>query len=356
MTVSLCVVAYNEEKFLGRLLDNITKQTYPHELTEIVLINSMSTDNTIKIMNDFQNSDHDFKNVVIADNISRIQAAGWNEAIMSANEEVIVRIDAHAYMPPNFIENRMKNIELGEFVAGGPCSSIYENDDSWGNLLLKTDNSMFGSGINVCRRGIKKNYVNTMSHTAYRREVFAKVGGFNENLARTEDNEVHYRIRQAGYKLCFDPEAVSYQYARSSLKRMINQKFGNGYWIGLTLGVCPGCISVFHLVPCAFVLGIILTAFLSCFGIWQLASLMWGLYALFAVGNTVITAINDGFHLFTPVMPIIFLLLHVSYGLGTLKGIFEMPFKRKQLKACDRIEEVKEYVKKSLEIGCEENV
>ena len=106
-------------------------------------------------------------------------------------------------------------------------------------MLLQVENSLFGSSINSSRRSEEKAYVKTMFHAAYRREVLDKVGLFNEQLLRTEDNEFHYRIREAGYKLCYDPSFGSYQYARSDFKRMVKQKYGNGYWIGLTLKVCP---------------------------------------------------------------------------------------------------------------------
>ena len=102
-----------------------------------------------------------------------------------------------------------------------------------------------------------------MFHAAYRREVFEKVGLFNENLGRTEDNEMHYRIRKAGYRLCYDPQIHSWQYVRSSVPGMMKQKYGNGEWVARTLGVCPGCLSIYHFVPFAFVLAIIVTTILA---------------------------------------------------------------------------------------------
>ncbi len=85
-----------------------------------------------------------------------------------------------------------------------------------------------------------------------RRSVF-----FSENLLRTEDNEMHYRIREVGFKLCYDPRIVSYQYARSSFSKMLKQKYANGYWIGLTLKICPKCISLYHLIPFLFVSAVV---------------------------------------------------------------------------------------------------
>ncbi len=91
----------------------------------------------------------------------------------------------------------------------------------------------------------------SMFHAAYRRKVFETIGGFDERLARTEDNEIHYRMRKAGFKLCFDPEIISYQHIRPDLGKMLKQKYANGYWIGLTTG---GAHRAFPVSFCAICL------------------------------------------------------------------------------------------------------
>lgn len=319
--LSIGIIAYNEEAFLPNLLDDMKAQKYPHELMEILLIDSCSTDGTKAVMEKFQKENHDFYNIQVLDNPKKIQAAGWNVAIQNFTGDVLARIDAHTKVMPEYSLNVMKDIKDGEMVVGGVRPAIIEKDTSWANVLLQVENSLFGSSINSSRRSEEKAYVKTMFHAAYRREVLDKVGLFNEKLLRTEDNEFHYRIREAGYKLCYDPSIVSYQYARSDFKRMVKQKYGNGYWIGLTLKVCPGCISLYHLVPFAFVVAILLTTILSLFGVWQLSALMWGLYGLFAITNTILSGIQNGFYLQHLIMPVLFLILHVSYGIGSFFGV-----------------------------------
>lgn len=196
-----------------------------------------------------------------------------------------------------------------------------KKDTPWSNVLLQVENSLFGSSINSSRRSREKTYVKTMFHAAYRREVFDKVGLFNERLLRTEDNEFHYRIRKAGYKLCYDPTIISYQYARSSFKNMVKQKYSNGYWIGLTVKVCPGCISFYHLIPFAFIIGIIVTSLLMLNGKEMLGIVMWMLYGMFAICNTIFSGINSGFYVQNLLMPFMFLILHISYGIGTFVGL-----------------------------------
>jgi len=85
----------------------------------------------------------------------------------------------------------------------------------------------------------------------YKREVLEKVGFFNEKLLRTEDNEFHYRIRKAGYKLCYDDDIISYQHTRNSLSKMIKQKKANGMWIGLTtvVSIFAALLTIESLFP-----------------------------------------------------------------------------------------------------------
>ena len=326
LKLSVCIIAYNEENFLPRLLEDIKKQEYPHEFTEVVLIDGMSEDKTKTIMEAFKTEDNGFYNVQVLDNPARIQAAGWNVAIKNFTGDVLSRIDAHTHIPSDFSRKVMADIEQGENVVGGKRPCLVESDSKWSKMLLSTENALFGSSINSSRRSESKTYIKTMFHASYRREVFDKVGLFNEKLIRTEDNEMHYRIRQAGFRLLYDPEIVSYQYARSSLKRMIKQKFGNGYWIGLTVKVCPGCLSLYHFIPFVFVLAIIATSVIAASGFPWLSLLMWALYWLFAFVSMVIAMINDGFSFAMLLMPFIFLILHVSYGTGTIAGLLD--FKR----------------------------
>ena len=332
MTVSLCVVAYNEEHHLPRRLHDLKKQTYHHEMIQIVLIDGNSTDRTKQIMQQFAQKESTFCDVQVLDNPQRVQAAGWNIAIAAATGDVIIRIDAHTHIPAEFTAKNMALQESGEYVTGGIRPCLIDAPTPWKKTLLAVENSMFGSSISKGRKNTNSGYVKSMFHAAYRREVFEKAGTFNPQLLRTEDNEMHYRIREAGYKLYCDPQIISYQYARSNFRKMVKQKYENGYWIGLTLGVCPGCISLFHLVPMFFVLGIAFTTVLAFCSYWQFALIMWAAYLAFVLMGTVCTILNGEGNRWTFLMPVLFLAVHISYGIGTLAGIIKMPWLRNKLR------------------------
>ena len=324
MLVSFCVIAYNEEKALDSLFKDIIAQDYPHGNIEVILVNAMSTDQTRRKMEHFSEEDHGFRRVVVLDNAKKIQAAGWNVAITASKGDIILRIDAHTMIPHDFVSKNVQCILSGENVTGGRRPNVVEEETPWKHTLLLAESSMFGSSIAPYRKGNHKTYVKSVFHGAYRKEVFEKAGLFNESLGRTEDNEMHYRIRKAGYRLCYDPQIHSWQYVRSSVPGMMKQKYGNGEWVARTLGVCPGCLSIYHFVPFAFVLAIIVTTILAAVKKPFLAITMWITYWCGAIGMAVLAVKNEAKHICQLLLPGIFFLLHLSYGVGSVVGMTKM--------------------------------
>ena len=351
MIVSLCMIAYNEAEALDGVLRDFQLQDYPHELIEIVLVDSMSTDATGAKMERFKNTDYGFRNVAIVQCAKKNQAFSWNAALMTTTGDVIIRVDAHARIPRNFVSRNVYNLNQGENVVGGGRPNITSDVSSWKLTLLAAEDSLFGSSVASYRRPpTQKEYLDSLFHAAYRREVIQKVGGFNENLGRTEDNEFHYRIRKAGYKLCCCPDIISYQHSRNNLKDMIRQKYSNGRWIGLTLSECPGCLSYFHFAPFAFVMMIILCSIIAALGFPILLYTLLIVYGMFDIVNAVGCFTMKNLQPQFALLPIIFPILHVSYGVGTIVGLIQIPFWQKKIKnshAKEHIEKVKRKIAKN---------
>lgn len=331
MIVSFAIVAYNEENVLPRLLVNLIEQDYPHNKIEVLLIDSMSTDGTRKLMEDFAAEDNGFLSVRVFENPKNLIPCGHNIALDNYTGDALVRIDAHATMPSDFISKNVEVLKIGEMASGGRRPNIIDGTSPWKETLLTAEQSMFGSSIAPYRNSEKNMYATSLFCGMYRREVYDKVGRYNELLPRSEDNDMTYRIRQAGFKLCYSPDIVFYQHTRSTLLKMLRQKYLNGYWIGKTMGVSPKCFSIFHFVPFVFVLGIIATTLFSVFGLPILSYLMWGAYCLLIFGISVIETVKKPL-LTNIALPAIFFLLHFSYGIGTLFGLIVMPFWLRKVK------------------------
>ena len=322
MLVSVVVGLLNEEKFLPRLIEDFKKQTYNHNEIELIFIDGMSKDDSWKILEDFKNSNHDFYDVVLLKNPKVILSAGMNVGIKAARGECILKVDCHSHITDNFIENNVKIIEEGEDVCGGPRPNIIENADNFSKTLLLVEENMFGSGIADYRKKTTKKYVSSVFQGMYKKSIFDKIGSLDEKVGRVEDNELHYRIRKNGYKIRYSNDILSYQYTRPTLKRMLKQKYSNGYWIGKVSHVYPKAFSIFHFVPLAFVLAIIFSLCMipitSIFII-----LLSSVYFLFTILITIMTIINNKFNITILLMPIILFLIHVYYGVGTLVGLIK---------------------------------
>ena len=156
----------------------------------------------------------------------------------------------------------------------------------------------------------------------YHKDVIDKVGYFDEKLVRTEDNEFHYRIRKNGFKIWYDTSIESFQYIRPTYSKMLKQKYGNGYWIGLTSHVCRECLSLFHFVPGIFVstlLTTILVAGVSALPLFLLVSV----YLLAIIGLSIFEISTHPFHITRLLIPAMMISVHFSYGIGTIRGWIE---------------------------------
>ena len=348
MIVSLCMIAYNEANAIDGLFKDISLQEYPHEKIEVVFVDSMSTDATHDKMEEFKNTDYGFLDVKIVRCEKHNQAYSWNAALKTATGDLIIRVDAHARIPNNFVSRNVYNIRRGENVVGGGRPNISSNVSSWKLTLLAAEDSLFGSSIAGYRRpASEKEYMDSLFHAAYKREAIRKVGGFNEDLGRTEDNEFHYRIRQAGYKLCCCPDIISYQHSRNTLKNMVRQKYANGKWIGLTVSVCPGCLSSFHFAPFLFVIALLFCIVSAALGQPLMLYILLALYGMFDFVNSVSCFAMKNIQPQFLLLPLIFPLLHISYGLGTIVGLAQIPFWLRKIKnspAKQHIEEVKQKI------------
>lgn len=352
MRVSLCTIAYNEESVLNGLFRDFSEQSYPHNKIEIILVDNASTDGTKQMMQEFANTDYGFESVKLVDSTNKNQATAWNEALMQATGDIIIRVDAHSKIPRHFVAKNVFEISEGEDIVGGGRPNTTDGMSNWKFTLLAAEESLFGSSVADYRRAPgQKIYLDSLFHAAYKREVFEKVGGFNEDLGRTEDNELHYRMRMAGYRFCCCPEIISFQHTRNTLRKMIKQKYGNGYWIGLTTGVCFKCLNYFHFIPFVFVCALIFSLLLwIIFGQPVLFAVIIAMYLMFNLVNTVgCLMLKKPPNLMFLLLPFIFPVLHISYGIGTMVGLIKMPFWKKKLSntSQERIEMVKQAITKN---------
>ena len=182
----------------------------------------------------------------------------------------------------------------------------------------------FGIGGASYRVGAAEGYADEVPFGSYPRKVIDEVGGMREDLARGEDNEFYSRIKKAGYKIYLDPKAVITYYARDTFKGNMKQMYANGVSIGKLLFIDRESVGLRHLVPLAFVISLIGSFILGCiwtplFGLFGLAL---GTYLLADIAATISACRKFGWK-YLLVLPLLFFLVHVSYGWGTIIGILK---------------------------------
>ena len=148
------------------------------------------------------------------------------------------------------------------------------------------------------------------------------MGLYDERLRRTEDNDMHYRMRKAGYRFFFSPDIVSWHAARKTLRGQLSQKWGNGYWIGRTMRIQPRCFAPRHLVPALFVLALIVLALLCPLSPLPLTAmlLLYGALDVLYAAKAALEA-PCGKLLTFICLPFLFPVVHIVYGTGTLCGL-----------------------------------
>ena len=317
--ISFIVVAYNAAQSLDALLGDLLSQTIAPEQLEALLVDSASTDNTAQIMRHFA-ARAPFE-VKLLENPKRWLASGINVALRAATGDAVIRLDAHARMPKDFLQKNLDALARGEDIVGGSvCGAPPET--AWEAVTRALDTSRFCGGAAPFRNGGEARYVDTLAYALYRREVYDRVGLYDERLRRTEDNDMHYRMRKAGYRFYFSPDIVSWHAARKTLRGQLSQKWGNGYWIGRTMRIQPRCFAPRHLVPALFVLALIVLALLCPLSPLPLATMLL-LYGALDVLYAAKAALEEprGRLLTFICLPFLFPVVHIVYGTGTLCGL-----------------------------------
>lgn len=322
--VTAMIVVRNEEKYIEKCLKSLLEQEY--ENYEILVVDGESTDKTLEKIDSIIKK-YNKISLKVLKNEKRILASGWNIGIKNARGEYVVRIDAHSYVEKDFL---LKNVETllevekyGVVCVGGTLTTSSLTNK--GKVIATILSSPFGVGNSRFRYSNKREYVDTVAFGLYKKEIFKKVGLFDENLKRNQDNDMHRRIREVGGKFYLNPDIKSTYYCRDSIFGMLKQAYLNGKWNIITFYKSKDSLAIRHLIPLCFVLGIIF-----CLGAGYYYSIFWkillGVLTIhFVLG--LYSGINKkvrGTSML--ILPICYLMLHVSYGIGSLFAIIKLPY------------------------------
>ena len=319
--VSIIIPCRNEEKYIRKCLDSLLQQDYPKEKLEILVIDGASEDRTREIIQEYAQKHPLIK---FLENPQKFTPFGLNIGIKEAQGEVIIRIDAHSVCEKDYVSKCLEYLE--EYKAdnvGGVMKTLPGKDTLVAKAIALSLSYPFGVGRAYFRIGSKEpREVDTVLGGCYRKEIFEKIGYFNENLPRGQDMEFNLRLKRFGGKILLVPEIKSSYYARSDFKSFWHHSVMDGVKLIYPLEFGVVIFSWRHLVPLAFVLSLIsfgLLAFFSLKFLWFL-----GLYLLINLyfSAKISFAKKDFRYLF--LIPIAFAILHIGYGLGSVYGLLKL--------------------------------
>lgn len=321
-TVSIVIPVYNEEKYIEGLINSLLKQDYDKEKIEIIFVDGNSSDKTVEIINKkLANEKLQYR---VMSNPKKITPKSVNMGIKEAQNDIIIRLDAHSEYPINYITKCVYYINNTDADNVG-CLFKAEGKTKIGKAIANVVSSKFGVGNSGFRIKENSGYVDTVPFGTFRKELFDKIGYFNEELIRSEDNEFNYRIRKNGGKVYLFNETEIIYYPRDTIYKLMKMGFQNGEWATYTGYIIPGTMGIRHFIPLLFVLGLIAGIIITALHLKALTIAFFSVLAIYFIIDLLFTlksVIKDGIEQL--ICFIIYPLFHISYGIGSIFGIFKI--------------------------------
>ena len=321
---SIIVPCYNERRTVHLLLDALYTQTYPRSAMEVLIADGGSTDGTPAAIQAWQQQHPDLA-IRIVDNPARIIPAALNAAINASHGDIIVRLDAHSKPNPDYVQRAVTAVLEGRGQNVGGVWDIQPSSNAWiARSIAAAAGHPIGVGDARYRYSDQPGFVDTVPFGAFKRELIAQVGMFDETLLTNEDYEFNTRIRQAGGKIWLDPQIRSVYYARQDLGALARQYWRYGYWKVHMLRRYPGTIRWRQALPPLFVAGLIVLILLSLlFRPARIAlAVIVLVYALVLIlTGAQLAAKHKDLALWLGV-PLAIACMHFAWGTGFLWGVF----------------------------------
>lgn len=320
--ISIIVPCYNEVRFIKKLLQNIIDQDYPKEGVEVFVIDGISNDGTREVIAGFIEA---YSYIHLLNNENRYVSFALNKGISNSTGEIIIRMDAHAEYPHDYISRLVQSlVQLNADNVGGSWITMPGNSTIKSLAIASAISSPFGVGNAHYRLNIKTvRQVDTVPFGCYRREVFDRIGLFDEELLRNQDDEFNTRLIKNGGKIFLIPDIKINYYARTSVKSIRTMFYQYGLFKPLANMKVGRPATLRQFIPPLFVLFLILGTIGSLFikSISLITLIFITFYLLIDLIFSLTISVKHSQPLLIIYLPWIFLIIHISYGFGYLMGI-----------------------------------
>lgn len=317
--VSVVIPLYNEADHIEGCLNAVLSQDYPRDKLEIHVVDGNSEDGSADLVRErFVDRGEP---VVLHDNPQRKTARALNIGLRAATGEVVIILGAHTEINPYFIHRNIKNLrQPGVACSGGTQINVGQTakQASIGAAMSHP----FGMATAPYRYQQRPGVMNTVVYGAYRREIFEKVGYFEEVGTIAEDADLNWRIVQAGYTIYYDPQIKTRYYPRSKFLDLARQLYRYGIMRAYMFRKHFEGLSLLHFVPPILIFSLSALAIGAAFG---------GLARLLLAGLVLVyTGLALGFGIVTwrsqreahPAgITWAFITMHLAWGTGFLVGL-----------------------------------
>jgi succinoglycan biosynthesis protein ExoA len=312
--VTLVVAMRNERRHVARCVESLLAQDYPAERLEVLFMDGRSTDDTRALVEKLIAGRSNFE---VVDNPGVIQSIAWNLGIERARGELVGIVSAHSELASDYVTQAVETLlRTGADLVGGPACA--ESSTVVGEAIALAMSTPFGVGGAEFRYAQQENEVDTVFMGVCKRELYERIGGFDPEMVRNQDDELSYRLLAHGGRIVCNPKIRSVYRNRATLPSLWKQYFDYGRWKVRVMQLHRRQLRPRHLVPGLFV---------TTLGITALAPPLFASIASLYVGSTLgvsgwIAAKHRRLDVL-PYLPAAFAILHLGYGVGFVRGLVQ---------------------------------
>ncbi len=320
--ISVICPIYNEEKYIARCIESVMQQDYPKDDLEVLFVDGMSKDRTREIIASYLPQCPYLR---VLDNPQQIVPPAMNIGIREAKGDIIIRLDAHAFFPENYFSELVKNlVELGADNVGGVCRTLPVNDTVVCKSIANVLSSSFGMGNSHFRVGEKDVMeVDTVPFGCFHRDLFERIGYFDEELIRNQDDEFNGRIIKNGGKIFLLPQLVIDYFARDTIGKVYKMFYQYGLFKPLVNKKLGSPATIRQFFPLVFVLGLIGGPFFGFISPWFLVAYAGVILAYFGIAT--MFSLRDTKNLKQIlIQDWTYFVVHFAYGWGYINGLWKL--------------------------------
>jgi glycosyltransferase involved in cell wall biosynthesis len=325
--VSIIIPCRNEMRFISSCLDSVLNNGFPLERLEILVVDGMSDDGTKEIIQEYAAR---YGLIRLLDNPYKVTPYAINIGVRAAKGDVVMRLDAHTICERDYIGRCVRVLlKYGADDVGGTLRITAQDNSLVGRAVVKALTLRFGVGNLRYRfaRPEEPEIVDTVPFFCCKKELFDKIGLFNEKLTRGQDMEFKRRLTRARCKIMLAPGALADYQARSDLKSFWRHNWSDGMWTVLAFAhaeVMP--VRWRHLAPACLVGALFVTGLLvplyPIFA-WLFLGIV-GIYTLTALTLCTRIAVAERDLRYAVLVPFIITSMHMMRGLGSLWGLLRL--------------------------------